>query len=94
MRKITYDKAHILGGRGSNNNEVFMGKLAGEDGAETKVAVKRTHLKWGAARSLVDRILGHQMRLNHPNVVKYFHFEDDGVFRYFIRHLKERHYHI
>lgn len=81
VRKITYDKSNILGGRGSYNNEVFLGKLLGEDGAEIKVAVKRTHLKLGASRSLVDRTLGHQMRLNHPNVVKYLHLEDDGVFR-------------
>lgn len=81
-RRIVYEENDILGGKGSYYNEVFRGKLMSVDGTETMlVAVKRTQFKKGDPRHHADRFLGHQMRLNHPNIVKYLHFENDNTFR-------------
>lgn len=53
--------------------QVFKGVWNGE-----KVAVKRIHQQYSEYKIREELVL---QRLNHPNVIKLFHAENDGAYR-------------
>ncbi len=78
--KINYDKKDILG-RG-NYGIVYKGKLVNlnNDSVFFDVAIKRLVSAMLAKPSSVEREL-EQRKLDHPNVVKLLHDEEDEDFK-------------
>ena len=81
--RISYDRNAVLG-RGTFGR-IFLGSLINKKTgiAEMKVAIKRIEIDAvpESEKLLLDREIV-QLELNHPNVVKLLHWEDQGEFRY------------
>lgn len=73
-RRMCYDRAHVLGH--GNFGVVFKGKLDGT----IDVAVKRIELARLASSTFKEREMKHQQELDHSNVVKLLHVEEDENF--------------
>jgi len=80
--RISYDRNAVLG-RGTFGR-IFLGNLINKETglAEMQVAIKRIVIDEvpESEKILLDREMV-QMELNHPNVVKLLHWEDQGEFR-------------
>ena len=80
--RIDYDRKVVLGRGGFG--ATFLGKLINKETGlvEMQVAIKRIVIDEvpESEKVLVDREMI-QMELNHPNVVKLLHCEEQGEFR-------------
>ena len=72
-RKLHYDRRDILGDGGFG--VVFKGNFDGVD-----VAIKRIELARLRSTTFTDREIKYQREMNHPNVVKLLHVEEDENF--------------
>ncbi len=83
-KSLDYDKNHILGRGGFAI--VYRGKLVknnGDDGQKADVAIKRIqkNLKHQNYETIsMEREFIIQKKLNHPNIVKLLHIEQDENF--------------
>ncbi len=82
MEKITYERKDLLGSGGFAN--VFKGRLktetvGGEIIDEREVAIKRIELAKKENQLFGERE-SEQRKLDHPNVVKLLHVEEDDDF--------------
>jgi serine/threonine protein kinase len=69
---LTFDRQNVLGVGGFGT--VYQGVWG-----ETKVAVKRIVIKDAASNEQEEKAL---KLLDHPNVIKLFHMEEDQDFKY------------
>ena len=80
--RISYDRKVVLG-RGTFGR-IFLGNLINKETGitEMQVAIKRILIDevTESEKLLLDREIV-QLELNHPNVVKLLHWEDQGEFR-------------
>ena len=81
--RIDYDRKVLLGRGGFG--ATFLGNLINKDTGlvEMQVAIKRIVIDEvpESEKVLIDREMTIQKELNHPNVVKLLHWEEQGEFR-------------
>lgn len=76
--RISFKRESVIGSGAFG--VVFRGTLTTENGTTVLVAVTRIWGDWSSTKIEDDRELV-QLKLDHPNVLRLFHWEDHGEFR-------------